>query len=194
MRTGRTRDSYGAVAVTLHWLIAAAILYNVWLGATMDCDEQFDVCQQHKSLGITILALSVLRLIWRLVNPPPPLPAHMPAWEKFAARAGHWAFYALMIGVPLGGWALVSASPVSDFVTTEVWGLFDLPLLPGLPDAPNREALAHQFEELHEFFGLNVMLGLLALHVLAALKHHVWDRDGVLVRMLRFLPRQDRQA
>jgi cytochrome b561 len=193
MAIRRTRETYGAVAVVLHWLIAAAILYNVWLGATMDCDEQFDACQQHKSVGITILALSVLRLIWRMVNPPPPLPPHMPAWERLAARATHWAFYLLMIGVPLSGWALVSASPVSDFVTTKVWGLFELPLLPGFPTAANRALLAGQIEELHELFGLYAMLGLLALHVAAALKHHIWDRDVVLTRMIPFLPRRDEQ-
>lgn len=188
-----SRDSYGAVAVTLHWLIAAAILANIWFGVTMVDSEDYALYQTHKSLGLTILALSLLRLGWRLMNPPPPLPADMPRWERIAAHLSHWGFYALMIGVPLGGWALISASPSSDFVTTKWWGLFEVPLIPPLPELADRKALAHQFEELHEFFGLYGFLALLALHVAAALKHHLWDRDVVLTRMIPFLPRPDRR-
>ncbi len=189
-----SRETYGTVAVTLHWLIAIAILINIQYGVTMVDNEDYAAYQTHKSLGITILALSVLRLLWRLLNPPPPLPAHMPAWERFAAHASHWGFYALMIGVPVGGWLYISASPTSDFVTTKVWGLFELPLIPPMPDLAERESVAEQLEDAHAFFGFYGFLGLMALHVAAALKHHFWDRDNVLTRMIPFLPRPSRRS
>jgi len=194
MASTRSRDTYGTVAVTLHWLIAIAILVNIRYGVTMVDNEDYAAYQTHKSLGITILALSLLRLAWRLANPPPPLPAHMPRWERFAAHASHWAFYALMIGVPLGGWLYISASPTSDYVTTKVWGLFELPLIPPLPDLADRKAIADRLEDAHAVMGFYGFLGLMALHVAAALKHHFWDRDTVLTRMIPFLPRPDKRS
>ena len=178
---------YGFVAVTLHWVIAGAILYMIWLGTYMTDAEDYKAYQLHKSLGITILALSLLRLIWRFVDPPPPLPSGMSRLERFGAHASHFAFYALMIGVPLGGWALASTNTM---VETKVWDLFTLPRLPGLAGLPPEqlEDLGDTFEDMHEFFGLFGFLALLALHVLAALKHHFWNRDNVLTRMIPFLP------
>ncbi len=178
--------SYGAVAVTLHWLIAIAILYMIWLGIYMTDAEDYEAYQLHKSLGITILALSLLRLIWRFVNPPPPLPAGMKGWERFGARATHWAFYFLMIFIPLSGWALASTSAFE----TKIWGAFDLPRLPGLAglDADAREAAGERIEGIHETLAMWPIFILLALHVGAALKHHIWNRDNVLTRMLPFIP------
>lgn len=190
MALRRSETAYGAVAVTLHWLIAIAILYMVYLGKTMDDD--YAAIQLHKSLGITILALSVLRLGWRLVNPPPPLPEGMSALERFAARATHWAFYALMIGIPLSGWALASTSAFA----TKVWGTVTLPKLPGFAglDADALEAAHDRFEGLHETIAFWPLLALVALHVAAALKHHFWNRDTVLTRMLPFLPAPRRRS
>src|SRR5271167_1175015 len=98
--------SYGAVAKTLHWLIAfliVAMLVIGWLMTTLPRENayKFPLFQWHKSIGILILLLSLLRLGWRLTHSAPPLPAKMPAWEKFAARATHWLFYVLIIGMPL---------------------------------------------------------------------------------------------
>lgn len=187
MRLGNSRDSFGLAAVMLHWMIAAAILYMIWLGDTMTENEDYSLYPLHKSLGITILVLSLLRLAIRLIDPPPPLPKEMATWEKLAARISHWAFYGLMIGIPLTGWAYVSASPTSDFVTTSVWGWFDLPLLPGMAANPDREAVAEVFEDMHGLLA-RLTLVLLGLHVAAALKHHFWNRDNVLTRMIPFLP------
>lgn len=181
-----SQRTYGAVAVILHWLIAIAILFMVYLGKTMDDD--FEAIQLHKSLGITILALSVLRLGWRLINPQPPLPEGMSALERFGARATHWLFYILMIGIPLSGWAYVSASPYSDMIKTKIWGVLELPNLPFLATVEDREALAERIEDVHGLMGYWPLLALVALHVLAALKHHFWNRDNVLTRMLPFIP------
>src|SRR6476646_7461764 len=105
-------ERYTTVAIVLHWAIAAAILANFfvgwWMAKAIDDPatrlQAVAAFQLHKSLGLTVLALSVLRLLWRLTHRPPPLPEAMAGWEKFAAKATHWAFYALMIVVPLSGW------------------------------------------------------------------------------------------
>src|SRR5436190_23816311 len=123
---------YGTVAVTLHWFIAAAIIGMLILGKYMadlprDDPSKFDLIQLHKSIGITILTLSVLRLLWRLVNKVPPLPAQMPAWERFAAHASHILLYVLIIGIPLTGWMMVSASPLG--IPTIWFGVVEIPHL-----------------------------------------------------------------
>lgn len=175
---------YGWVAVTLHWVIAIAILYMVYLGKSMEDD--YAAIQLHKSLGITILALSLLRLIWRFVDPPPPLPSGMPPLERIGARVSHWGFYLLMIFIPLSGWALASASSFK----TKVWGVIELPKLPGFAglDADQLESVHHRVEGVHETLAFWILLPLVVLHVAAALKHHFRDRDNVLTRMIPFIP------
>lgn len=189
---------YTAVAIVLHWAIAAAILFMIPLGFWMheraehgDISAQvFRAFQLHKSIGLTVLALSLVRLGWRLLNPPPPLPEHMPGWERFVAKATHWAFYALMIGLPLSGWLYVSAgwsihdeAPLP--VATHWFGLFQVPALFGLNQASlgMREAAAESAFTAHWLLAY-AAIGLAALHVLAALKHHVFDKDAVLAHMV----------
>lgn len=189
---------YTAVAIVLHWAIAAAIVFMIPLGFWMHGQAEdgaategvFRAFQLHKSIGLTVLALSLVRLGWRLAHPPPPLPAHMPAWERFAAKATHWAFYALMVGLPLSGWLYVSAGwsihedqPLS--VTTRWFGLFRVPPLFGLNDAGAdvRAAAADASFVVHYVLAY-AAIGLAALHVGAALKHHFFDRDEVLAHMV----------
>lgn len=189
---------YTAVAIVLHWAIAAALALMIPLGFWMheeaehggSADALFQAYQLHKSIGLTVLALSVLRLAWRLINPPPPLPAQMPAWERFVAKAVHWAFYALIIGLPLSGWLYVSAGwSIHDeaplLITTEWFGLFVVPHLFGLPQASAdvRESVAEGAMYAHFVMAWSVV-GLAALHVAAALKHHFVDRDEVLAHMV----------
>jgi len=179
---------YGAVAMTLHWLIAAAIIGMLILGKYMhELDDndpnKFALYQLHKSTGITILTLSVLRLVWRLVNVVPPLPAHMPAWERWAAHASHFLLYFFTIAIPLSGWAMVSASPLG--VPTIWYRVFEVPHLPGLQGLEDQEGVEESLEETHELLG-NLLIVLLIVHVGAALKHHFWDRDSVLRRMIPF--------
>ena len=188
-----TRDRFGWVAVTLHWVIALAILTNIYIGYTMVTNEDYNAYQTHKSIGLTVLALSLLRLVWRFVDPPPPFPAGMPRWERLAARVSHWLFYALMIGIPLGGWAYISASPTSDFVTTKFWGWFEVPLLPILHGLAARGAVANRIGDMHALFAYST-LALLALHVGAALKHHFWDRDAVLHHIVPVVAKPENHA
>src|SRR5882757_5042753 len=111
MTTGRTR--YSMAAIVLHWAIALLILANLFVGWRMGMLKgltEFNAFQLHKSIGITVLVLSVLRLALRLTQRPPPLPEGTKSWEGAAASTVHWIFYAMMIGLPLTGWAMVSVS------------------------------------------------------------------------------------
>ena len=186
----RSLSRYSWVAIILHWLIALAILANIliaWKFNTMKPGlAYFQIIQLHKSIGITVLLLSVLRLVWRLMNPPPPLPAHMPPWEKFAATAVHWGFYVVMIGMPLSGWVMVSTSKYN--LPTLLYGKIPWPHIAPLHSlAPAaKDAWSHGSQTTH---GALAWLGyaLIVLHVGAALKHLFIDRDDVVARMIPFL-------
>jgi cytochrome b561 len=175
---------YTRLAIALHWAIAAAILAQLALGLWMvqaikhpaERMTAFQAYQWHKSLGLVILLLSLARLGWRIAHPAPAFPASMPHWEQAAARGVHWLLYGLTIALPLLGWALVSASPLK--IPTVVFGLIEWPHLPGLAAAAEPALkLAHRT-------GAYLAIALLVLHVAAALKHQIIDRDGVLRRML----------
>jgi cytochrome b561 len=188
------RSSYSRAAITLHWLIALLLIGNfvggVFMGdllAPSATPEQkqlgFKIIQFHKSMGLTILLLSLLRLATRLVSGTPPLPSHMTSVERLLARATHWGFYAVMILVPLTGWVMVSASPLG-FPT--IWfGLFEWPHLP-IETSKATSSAASEVHEIIAFAGA----GLFLLHVAAALKHHYMDRDDVLTRMLPLVRRR----
>ena len=112
----QARNRYSAVAITLHWVIAALILYNLYLALQLDDLHglaKFNTFQVHKSVGLTVLMLSLLRLVWRLTHRPPPMPAGMPRWERLGAHAAHWTLYALMIGIPLPSRRSASAADTS---------------------------------------------------------------------------------
>lgn len=196
---------YTVVAILLHWLIALAILANIGIGWWMHrAIESADtrataiaVFQIHKSIGLTVLLLSLLRLAWRLGHPPPPLPASLSVPERLAARVTHGLFYGLMIAVPLSGWLYVSTQWRGDAplqVPTLWFGLFEVPHLFGLDEASRtlRERWAHWSFDMHWLLAWG-MAGLFLLHVAAALKHQFVDGDGVLARMLPFLDTASRR-
>jgi cytochrome b561 len=171
-------DRYTRVAIFFHWTIAAMVIFNLWLGLFHDSlPKEWKVMPVHKATGITILALSVARLAWRLMNSPPPSPIDLPAWQRTAARASHWAFYALLIVLPVTGWMMSSGGnpprPLNWF------GLFPIPYL------PVDKALAGFGHEAHEILGY-LMAVLVVIHIGAALGHHLILRDSVLLRMLPF--------
>lgn len=188
MMLGNSRYRYGAVAMTLHWLLAGAILFMLWLGLFMTSLEEtdprtFPLFQIHKSIGLTILVLTLARLLWRLGNPVPPLPEGMRGWERLSARAVHVLFYVLMVAIPLFGWATVSSAPLA--VPTLWFGTFEWPHIPFLADLPRAEkrVIERPLAGIHGALALS-MLVLAGLHAAAALKHHFRDRDDVLKRML----------
>lgn len=176
---------YSTVAILLHWLIAAAIIFQMALGWRMEDANGpagFAIFQLHKSIGITILLLSLARLGWKLIKPEiPPVPGR-PAWEHLASRVVHTGFYVIMIGLPLTGWAIVSTSRTG--IPTVLFGVAPWPHLPMLSTlaAPAKEAW-HEASE----FGHNALvymtLALLFLHLGAVAKHQLIDRDMVLARM-----------
>lgn len=201
-------ERYTAVAVVLHWAIAAAILFLLPLGFWMSGEIAagnpaggvYNAFQLHKSVGLAVLILSLARLGWRIANPPPPLPAHMPAWERLIAKATHWVFYALMIGLPLSGWVFVSAGwslhdNASMAVPTRFFGLFQVPALFGLPQAAEdvRASVAAASFRAHSAMAWGAIV-LVALHVGAALKHHLIDKDNVLTHMVPGLASPDGAA
>ena len=168
-------------------MIAALIIGQIAGGLYMtrlpnDAASKFEIYQLHKSFGLSILFLSLLRLVWRLTHRPPALPEGMAGWEKTGARLSHIGFYALMIMVPLGGWAVVSASPFASSVPTYIFGVIPWPHLPFFESVEDKAALYEQVAAMHKYFAFAI-LGLLALHVSAALKHHFVNKDSVLARM-----------
>ena len=188
---GATR--YTSVAIALHWLIALAILAMLVMGLTMTHVklapvDKFKLYQLHKSVGLTILVLALLRLVWRLVHRPPALPAGMPRWERGAAEATHVVLYGFMIGLPLVGWALVSASRFN--LPTVLYGVLPwphIPVLAGLPGA-TKAWLEPVLAWVHAD-GAYLLIGFIALHAGAALRHYLVERDSILQRMIPGLPR-----
>ena len=184
---------YHSVAIALHWVIAATIVIQLPLGWWMTdaLDEKlapklviFQAFQIHKSIGLSILIVSALRVAWRFFYRPPPLPAAMPQWERYAAKLSHFLLYILILGLPLSGWAMVSASVLG--LPTLWFGLFEWPHLPVLSTLPDKKPVEDALKELHETLA-SIAAALLVLHVAAALKHHFRDRDDVLHRMIPWL-------
>ncbi len=168
---------YGSVAQALHWVIVGLVILQFTLAKIADNlplgPDKVGTMARHKSVGITILVLAILRLTWRWFDPPPPLPP-MPRWQALASRVSHASLYLLLFAMPLTGWMMSSASnyPVSWF------GFFQLPDLVG-PDHDLKETL----EEVHETL-FNILAAIAGLHIAAALKHQFLDRNGLLFRML----------
>lgn len=191
--TGRR---YSSVAIILHWATALLVISMIpmgwWMVRAIDKPDTQQVAYQlfqvHKSIGFAILALTLLRIVWRLTHPVPALPAGMKGWERLLARITHVAFYGLLLAIPLTGWVYVSAGwaigtdrPL--MVATSWFGLFAIPHLPGLE---GMRSLAFGAMGAHAYMAYGGTL-LIGLHVAAALKHHFLDRDGVLAQMLPFL-------
>lgn len=172
---------YHPVAVLLHWVLGVALVAVFALGVYMHelpfSPRRLQLYSWHKWAGVILFALAFVRLAWRLTHRPPALPASvaqaMPRWQHIAHHGTHHALYALFFAVPLLGWAFSSAAgfPVVLF------GLWPLP-----DWVPVSEPLAEALKQAHKFAALG-MGALVMLHVAAALKHQLIDRDGLLARM-----------
>lgn len=173
-------DRYSRGAIAFHWAIALLIIANfilAWTAEDLPKAEAMVRMGTHKAVGITVLLLSIGRILWRLTHRPPPLRSSLAPWERALAKVTHTAFYLLMIAIPVAGWGLHSAA--SGGKPVSIFGLFGFPALPVSAD----KATAGLFGELHEVMA-TAMLVLLALHVAGALKHQFLDKDGTLGRML----------
>ena len=175
-------SSYTFVAKLLHWVLGAALIGIFVVGLYMAdlpfSPQRLKLYNWHKWAGITILVLSVIRLLWRLTHRPPPLPASMvqsmPKWQYWAHKCIHFAMYALFFIIPVIGWAYSSAAgfPIV------VFGMIPLPDLLSV----NKD-LAETIKPLHGFAAWT-LCALVVLHAAAALKHQFIDNDGLISRML----------
>lgn len=186
MSTRRPPTHYTPVAITLHWLVAFGLLGAFTLGLYMQelplSPAKLRLYSYHKWAGVTIFLLVLARLAWRATHPPPPLPGTMPLWQRRLAQLAHQLLYVLLVAIPLSGWLMSSAK---GFQT--VWfGIVPLPDLLA-KDKVLGEALA----EVHSALNFS-MATLVCVHVGAALKHHLLERDDVLARMLPFFRRKAR--
>lgn len=177
---------YGAIAVLLHWLIAILVFAMLGLGVLMtelpaSDPHKFGLYQWHKSFGVAIFGLSLVRAVWRLGHPAPPWPTTMTPLERRLAAGAHAALYGLSLVIPLTGWLLVSASPWN--IPTRPFGAFTLPHLPWLAHHPDKQPLADALTDTHAVAAL-LLAVLLAGHIAAALRHHFFLQDEVLTRML----------
>ena len=172
---------YHPVSVLLHWVLGLALIGLFAVGLYMTdlpfSPQRLKLYNWHKWAGVTLLALSAFRLIWRLTHRPPALPvaieAAMPGWQKLAHHATHHGLYLLFFAVPLLGWAYSSAAgfPIVLF------GVLPLPAF-----VPVSEELAELIKPLHKLSAF-AMMALVLLHVAGALKHQLVDRDGLIARM-----------
>ena len=179
MTLKNTRERWGAVSQAFHWLIVLLILGLAIVGLTMGdlprTPKYFWVYTAHKSMGISVLVLMLLRLAWRLYAGAPEPVGDTPRWQATLASVAHWALYALALAIPLSGWIYDSASGLRPF---KFFGLYEMPKLV----APN-EWLAGQSRDAHELL-FWVLVVLVALHAGAAFYHHLFQRDDTLARML----------
>ncbi len=178
---------YTSIAVVLHWTVSALIIANVVLAWSVDSvpDEWArSVIDTHKSIGITVIGLALLRILWRIGHPPPAAPAQHALWEKRLSFAVHMVFYVLLLALPISGWLHDSAWKDAASHPLQWFGMGNLPRLAWLTDmAPAaREAMHHQMGDIHEWFA-DVLYVMLALHVLGALKHQFRDHEAQFRRM-----------
>ena len=172
---------YNNGAITLHWLTLALVLTQLYLGFTFADMERgparTELFTWHKTVGATILVLSLIRLAWRLMHKPPPFPESLPRWERIAAVWNHRTFYFLLIALPLTGLATISAGHSG---TTRLAGGIPLPLIPGIP-----ESAGDGLGDTHMLL-VFITLALVVLHVAAALKHQFIDHARAAGRMPPF--------
>lgn len=178
---------YTKIAAVLHWLVAILILTNVILALVADALPDAAVrpaIDLHKSIGLTVLGLVLLRILWRLAHPAPPLPASHPRLERVGAHAAHMVFYVLMLALPISGWLHDSAFKDAAAHPLRIFWIvpwFRIGAVEHL-DPAVKETVHTAFYALHTWSAY-VLYGLLALHVLGALKHQFIDHEAELQRM-----------
>ncbi|HEY6985976.1 MAG TPA: cytochrome b [Rhodanobacteraceae bacterium] len=173
-------SNWGSLAKFFHWATVLAILVQATIGLIMvelpKRPSTIPVYSFHKSLGLTIFAFALLRLVWRAFDPHPAYPSTMPRWQIVWARTGHVVLYVLIFAVPLSGWLFDSATALRPLYW---FGLFQVPSLTGGRD----DAIKDFAEALH--IGLFWLLAAVAAaHATVALLHHFHERDDILRRML----------
>jgi cytochrome b561 len=183
----QARVRYTRVAIILHWLIAVLIVMNVVAGLTADSLPDAwvrPVIDTHKSIGLTVLGLALLRLLWRFSHAPPPLPSVYPRWERVAANTGHGLLYLVMIALPVTGWMHDSAWNAAATHPMRWFNWFEVPRIAMIADLDPavKESLHTLFGQFHTWAGY-ALYALVAVHIGAALKHQFIDKEAELQRM-----------
>lgn len=194
-RTHTSERRYSPVGVAFHWTMAGLILFQLWWGWRTGHlpvgAKKLHAYDVHSQVGLLILVLTLARMFWRVLIPGPVNDADKPGWQSKAAHLTHFVFYACLLGLPLSGWAMLSATAREQDLS--VAGVAPWPQLPfeGLAP-PLLWAIEAWAEQLHWGFVIAILL-LIPLHAGAALKHEVMDRDDVLKGMLPGLRRLEQQ-
>jgi cytochrome b561 len=178
---------YTGVAITLHWLIAALMLGNLMLAWTFDSIGEASIrtaVDTHKSIGVTVLGLALLRILWRAGHRPPPFSAGLQAWERGLAHVTHFGLYVLMFFLPLTGWIHDSAWKAAPTHPLKWFGLFTFPRIGFIEamDPAHKETVHKVVGAIHGYSGY-VLAALVLLHVTGALKHQFMDRAPSFSRM-----------
>jgi cytochrome b561 len=174
-----TTKSWGSLARAFHWVLGLTILgmlaFGWWMNHIPARPDRFFYRNIHADIGYLVLLFTMLRLIWRLVNPTPSLPSDTPRWQRIAAHINYGALYVVTILVTMLGWAH-SGAHTPDY--SSWFGLFHVPQITS-PD----KAAADAYEDRHIFFAY-VLLALIVMHIAAAAWHHFIKRDRVVTRMV----------
>lgn len=188
MQVRNTRERYGLMAVSLHWIMAVGVIGTAIAGLWMTGLDYYSPWYQtapfwHKSVGIVLAALIILRLLWRWANPSPAALSHHQRWEVVLAKVIHSLLYVLLLVIVISGYLISTAKGRG----VSVFGWFEAPaLVTGLPSQADRAGFVHYW------LGVT-LLGLVGLHALGALKHHFLDHDNTLRRMLGMRPRPSKE-
>ena len=183
MRLRNGAERFGLVAKSFHWGMAALVI-PLWglgwymVGQTQDLFWQYELYQLHKSFGFVVFGLGLLRLAWRIWDPPPPLPPTMSRLHRLGAHLSHLAFYLLLLGLPVTGFLMSAASPLG--IPTVIFETIPVPH----PIAPSETAYT-LLRSVHYYLAMTLAV-ILVVHVGAALHHHFIARDKVLLRMIPF--------
>ncbi len=181
-------ERYTGIAIAFHWIVALLIIVNValaWAWPLAPDEAVRPLIQNHKSIGITVLGLVILRLLWRLTHRPPAFSGHLKSWEKRLAHTAHIGLYVLMFAMPLSGWIMDSAWDRAAQNPNFWFGIVEWPrIAPILAlDPATKKGVHDVFGETHEIAAKLLYL-LFFLHLAGALKHQFIDRDRELARMM----------
>ncbi len=179
---------YTKVAIWLHWLVALGVIVNIALAWTWDLFGDANtrpMIDTHKSVGIAVLGLALLRLLWRIGHTPPAYPASYRRWERTASHVVHWGLYFLIFAMPLTGWIMDSAYKDAATHPMFFFGTFEWPRIGFILDLPadTKKWIHDDFGAAHELLAKFVYL-LVALHLAGAIKHQLgghqeWQRMGL---------------
>ncbi|MGH8264048.1 MAG: cytochrome b [Steroidobacterales bacterium] len=181
-------DRYTRTAIIFHWVIAVLVIGNIllaWTFKTVPDDIAQPFTNAHKTIGITVLGLALMRLLWRFGHRPPPFSPAIPRWQVVAARTGHAALYFIVLAMPLSGWIYDSAWEWAAAVPISVFGLFEMPRIGWVVDMPAepKKVLDEWSGDVHVALSY-VLYVVLAAHLTGAAKHQWFDRVPIMRRMM----------